>query len=261
VHKIFSWKTLRVIVLLIILLIVYQQTALQKRLTQSWNVTLEVTIYPINADGSNSSEEYLNNLEEKSFDNMSKFLSQQSQVYDLWTDEPVNFSLDKSVFDLPPEKPDGSSILENISWSLKFRNWSRKHKKNGEKLTQVRIYLLLHDPKTNPQLPHSAGLQKGLIGVVYAYADKQYANPNNIITVHELLHTLGATDKYDLASGEPIFPYGYANPNQMPLLPQSKTEIMGGRRAISKSHSEMPISFSKVLIGTKTASEIGWIKE
>jgi len=259
VHKIFSWKTLRVIVLLIILLIVYQQTALQKRLTQSWNVTLEVTIYPINADGSKSSEEYLNNLEEKSFDNMSKFLSQQSQVYDLWTDEPVNFSLDKSVFDLPPEKPDGSSILENISWSLKFRNWSRKHKKNGEKLTQVRIYLLLHDPKTNPQLPHSAGLQKGLIGVVYAYADKQYAKQNDIVTVHELLHTLGATDKYDLTTGQPIFPIGYANPKKSPLHPQSRTEIMGGQRPISNSVSEMPNSFAKIIIGKSTAEEIGWL--
>ena len=259
-NKIFSWKTLRIIILLIILLGVYQQTTLQKRLTQSWNTPLEVIIFPINADGSKASEKYLQSLNEKNLVDMQKFMSQQSQVYELWTDNPIIFHLDKNITELPPARPDGSSVFQNIIWSLKFRNWSRKHKKKTAKISQIKIYLLLHNPEMHPRLPHSAGLQKGLIGVVYAYADKQYATQNNIITVHELLHTLGATDKYDLATGEPIFPDGYAHPDKSPLLPQNKTELMGGRRAISARSSEMPSSFSKVLIGKKTASEIGWTK-
>lgn len=258
---IFSWKGLRVAILLIILAIVYQQTTLQKRLTQSWNTPLEVMIFPINADGSTASETYLQSLDTEKLTDMQKFMSKQSQVHGLWTDKPVNFHLDKSVIDLPPTRPDGSSLFQNIAWSLKFRNWSRKHKKKQAKISQIKIYFLLHDPATHPRLPHSAGLQKGLIGVVYAYADKQYAIQNNIITVHELLHTLGATDKYNLATGEPIFPDGYANPVKTPLLPQRNTEIMGGRRAISATKSEMPRSFSKVVIGKKTATEIGWLKE
>lgn len=259
--KLFSWKTLRIIILLIILLIVYQQTTLQKRLTQSWNSPLDVIIFPINADDSKASAIYSNNLENKNLDDMRKFMSKQSQVHGLWTDNPVNFKFDKTVTDLPPARPDGSSVFQNIIWSLKFRNWSRKHKKKNSKISQIKIYLLLHDPKTHAQLPHSAGLQKGLIGVVYAYADKQYTNQNNIITVHELLHTLGASDKYDLATGEPVFPDGYANALKKPLLPQAKTELMGGRRPITKTTSEMPLSFSKVVIGKKTATEIGWLKE
>jgi len=240
---IFSWKGLRVAILLILLAIVYQQSSLQKRLTQSWNTPLEVSIYPINADGSEASQHYLEKLDYKNLEQMKNFLSQQSQIHGLWTDNPVNF------------------MFRNISWSLKFRNWSRKHKKKGSKLSHIKIYLLLHDPATHQQLPHSAGLQKGLIGVVYAFANIQYTTQNNIITVHELLHTLGATDKYSLATGEPIFPNGYAEPEKSPLFPQLKTELMGGRRPITQLTSEMPTSFSTVIIGEQTASEIGWIKK
>jgi len=259
--NLFSWKTLRIIILLLILIIVYQQTTLQKKLTQSWNVPLEVSLFPINADGSAASEKYLKSLSEKSLLSMNKFMSQQAKAYDLWTDKPVNFHLDKSVTTLPPKKSDNSSILQNIIWSLKFRLWSRKHKNNESHLAQIKIYILLHDPATHASLPHSAGLQKGLIGVVYAFSGREYNTQNNIITAHELLHTLGATDKYDLATGEPIFPDGYAEPDRKPLHPQRKTELMGGKRPLSSATSEMPRSFSKVIIGEKTATEIGWINQ
>ncbi len=260
-QNLFSWKTLRVIILLIIFLVIYQQTSLQKRLTQSWNTPLEVIIFPINADGSKASEKYIRNLEDRSLTDMNNFLSKQSQVHGLWTDNPVDFKLDKTVTDLPPIRPKQRSILKNIIWSLKFRSWSRQHKRKNSDIAEIKIYLLLHDPQTHPRLPHSAGLQKGLIGVVYAYAHSEYKTQNNIITVHELLHTLGATDKYDLATGEPLFPDGYADANKTPLFPQLNTELMGGRRAISETQSEMPRSFSNVVIGNKTAIEIGWIKE
>ena len=36
---------------------------------------------------------------------------------------------------------------------------------------------------------------------------------------------------------------------------------MAGRRALSASHSEMPNSFRKIVIGEKTAREIGWLSD
>ena len=35
-----------------------------------------------------------------------------------------------------------------------------------------------------------------------------------------LLHGFGATDKYDLATGQPLYPKGYAEPALKPLYPQ-----------------------------------------
>jgi len=76
--------------------------------------------------------------------------------------------------------------------------------------------------------------------------------------LHELLHTLGATDKYDLSNNQPLFPDGYAEPELTPLHPQLKAEIMGGRIPLSQLKAIIPSSLAKTVIGPKTANEIGW---
>lgn len=256
---IFSWKGFRILILLIILLIVWNRTQLQKTLTTNWNTKLDVVLFPINADGSAQADLHIESLTQKHMQSMQKFLSRQSQVHELWTDNPVEFRLDKSVADTPPLPPHAGSIIQNMLWSLKFRWWSNKHKSADDHLTQIRLYILFYDPQDYERLPHSAGMQKGLMGIVHAFADSNYNTQNNIITVHELLHTLGASDKYDLKTGLPIHPHGYAAPYKSPLHPQAKTEIMAGQRPISETKSEMPNSFSKIIIGNMTATEIGWV--
>jgi hypothetical protein len=81
---------------------------------------------------------------------------------------------------------------------------------------------------------------------------------NDVVIAHELLHTLGATDKYDLATGLPSHPAGYAEPERAPLHPQSHAELMGGRIPLSGSRAETPESLRRVVIGPATAREIGW---
>jgi hypothetical protein len=71
--------------------------------------------------------------------------------------------------------------------------------------------------------------------VVHAFASEKMAARNNVVIAHEMLHTLGASDKYDLSNGQPIFPDGYGDAQQQPLLPQQLAEIMGGRIAISET--------------------------
>jgi len=81
---------------------------------------------------------------------------------------------------------------------------------------------------------------------------------NNVVIAHEILHTLGATDKYDPVSLEPLFPAGYAEPHRQPLLPQSLTEIMAGRYVVSPGTFEMPDSLRDARVGSETAREIRW---
>jgi hypothetical protein len=82
---------------------------------------------------------------------------------------------------------------------------------------------------------------------------------NNVVLAHEILHTLGATDKYDLKTSSPLYPDGYADPEQEPLHPQEYAEIMGGRIAVSETEVAMPESLAYTVIGPKTAREIRWI--
>ena len=80
-----------------------------------------------------------------------------------------------------------------------------------------------------------------------------------MIIAHELLHTVGASDKYD-TSGEPIYPDGYAEPDLQPLYPQTHAELMGGRIPLSEYNSQMPNYLATVVVGESTAREINWIE-
>ena len=78
--------------------------------------------------------------------------------------------------------------------------------------------------------------------------------------MHELLHTLGASDKYDLRSGRPLVPDGLGDPLQDPVYPQTQGEIMAGRIAVSANRAELPGALTDMVIGAATAREIGWTR-
>ena len=124
----------------------------------------------------------------------------------------------------------------------------------------MRLFVVYHDPAVSPRLPHSTGLQKGLIGVVNAFADSDLEGSNNVVIAHELLHTLGATDKYDPNGNRPLFPDGYADPEARPRVPQRRAEIMAGRIPISETEAEIPADMTQVVIGAQTAREINWAR-
>ena len=96
------------------------------------------------------------------------------------------------------------------------------------------------------------------MGVVYAYAADEMDDENDIVIAHEVMHTLGATDKYDMATGLPVFPDGYGDPLAEPRYPQAVAEIMAGRTALSPTDAEMPRSLDEVVVGPETAVEVNW---
>jgi hypothetical protein len=107
---------------------------------------------------------------------------------------------------------------------------------------------------------HSLGLKEGLIGIVHAFATRPMTPTNSVVIAHELLHTLGATDKYDPASGRPRHPEGYAEPEREPRHPQTAAELMAGRIPLSPGRAEIPESLDQVVVGRVTAREIGWLR-
>jgi hypothetical protein len=145
-------------------------------------------------------------------------------------------------------------------WSLKLRYWAYTHDDYDGPSPDVRMYVVYHDPQESSRLQHSLGIQKGLIGVVNAFASRNMTQSNNVVIAHEFLHTVGASDKYDPANNRPLYPQGYAEPGRQPLYPQRRAEIMGGRIPLSQSRSVMPESLSQAAIGEQTALEIRWIR-
>jgi len=254
------FKQVRILFALIILLFVSASAYLTKERVTSWNKPLYVYIYPINGDGSQSTQSYIDGLSDNRFTAISRYMSQQAAKYINVITEPFIISISPQVKSKPPLPPIGGNIPQVMWWSMKLRFWTWTHNTDPRPAPDIQMFVVYYDPNNVEHVPHSIGLAKGLIGVVHAFSSHQYNQSNNIVIAHELLHTVGATDKYDLQTNQPIYPEGYANPQQRPLYPQHRAELMGGRIPTSKTQSTMPRNFNQTVIGPITALEIRWDK-
>jgi hypothetical protein len=95
------------------------------------------------------------------------------------------------------------------------------------------------------------------VGLVEVELDATMVDFALFVAAHELLHTLGATDRYDDA-GEPLVPEGLADPDLEPRYPQHATEVMARHRAVAPGRSKPPESLDELVVGDTTAREIGW---
>ncbi len=254
-----SFKQIRIIILLVILFFVGMNAWLTKLRTTDWDTSLWVAVYPINADGSQAASDYINTLEVNRFEPIESFMDQEAKRYSVPLKNPVTIKLAPEIKDMPPKSPLDGSILNVMWWSLKMRYWAYRVDTFDGPTPNIRLYLVYHNPETHKVLDHSLGLQKGLIGVVNVFADKRSEASNNVVITHEILHTIGASDKYDLRSVQPLYPDGFAEPNLEPLYPQSLAEIMGGRIALSEIKSEIPEGLEQTIIGLRTGQEINWM--
>src|SRR5215469_14984770 len=209
--------------------------------------------------GSATTQEYVATLTPKDFTAIEAFFAREGQRYGLKLEQPVHVELYPADSKLPPSLDPSAGPLGIAWWSLKLRYFAAQATPvPGRAPPRIRLFLLYHDPATLNPVPDSHGLQKGLVGVVHLFAESAMAGRNDIVIAHELLHTVGASDKYDLGSGAPRFPIGYADRDQQPLYPQERAEIMAGRRAVSAYEWDMPRTLASVVIGPETALEIRW---
>ncbi len=254
------FKTLRVAILLVILLVVALTTWQDRYRSTRWREPLFVAIYPVAADDSTVTRSYIDSLTGEQFKDIDLFFAREAEHYRLRTDEPIRSRLKPEIKELPPQRAPQAGILGTALWSLKLRFWAWNISRHANEPADVRIFVLYHDPELTPTVPHSLGLTKGLIGVVYAFAAPAMGGANNVVIAHELLHTVGATDKYDLANDAPRFPDGFGDPRQVPLYPQRAAEIMAGRRMLAPNRWQQPSSLDEVVVGTATALEIRWAR-
>ncbi len=249
------WKKIRILILLLILFVVAINAYRDQN--QDWTKPIIVLLHPINADGSATTQQYIQQLSAQDWNGAQKYLEQAAQQY---RGQPTYFyfNLGRELKQLPPKVPDHAALLDAMLWSLKFRYYAWKQHQRADVSASVTLYLNYYDPEQIKILKHSTALEKGRIGSVNLFASQKNAERNQVVLVHELLHAFGASDKYELGSGQPVYPVGYAFPNQQPLFPQAKAELMAGYIPTSPSRSQMPESLDETLIGDLTAVEMGW---
>ena len=250
------WRIVRVTLLLAALVLVGSAAWFDRARASSWSDTLWIGVFPVDADGREATRRYLAGLQAADFGEIEAFFRREARAHGVALERPVHVELYPPVADAPPRLASGSSALATLWWSLRLRWYSWRAARGT--LASVRMFVLYHDPDVTAAVPHSLGLQKGLVGVVYGYAAQDMHAQNEVVIAHEVLHTLGATDKYDPATLAPLYPQGYGEPQREPRHPQRLAEIMAGRIALSPTDASMPESLAETVVGPETAAEIHW---
>ena len=252
------FKQARILVLLVVLLMVSLITWQDRYRSTRWREPLFVAVYPIAADDSPVTRAYLGTLDAEGFKSIDEFFMREARRYHLHIEEPVKTRLRGELKERPPQRRPDGGMLATALWSLQLRYWAWRVGGNAREPEDIRMFVLFHDPALTPVVPHSLGLTKGLIGVVYAFASPAMSGTNDVVIAHELLHTLGASDKYNPANDAPRFPDGYGDPQQIPMYPQLTAEVMAGRRMLSATQWEQAQGLDETVIGPSTALEIRW---
>jgi hypothetical protein len=253
------WKSIRIGILLMVLAVVASNAWIEQRRVVTWRDSLYVGIFPVAADEQPATRAYVGSLRREAFQALEPFFSREARRYGLPLERPFRIELYPPPAAAPPPAPTEARALATLWWSLRMRWYAwRSGSVAGRPAPHVRLFVLFHDPAWSPALPHSAGLRKGQIGLVHAFASEAMSGANSIVIAHEVLHTVGATDKYDAVTNAPLYPQGFADPERRPRYPQQRAEIMAGRRALSEGELEMPDALDDCVIGAATAAEIGW---
>ena len=252
---------MRQLILLTVLVIVAGGSYLSKVRSTSWEEPLWVTLYPLAADSQPVTRDYIDTLTTQQFVDIERFMERETGRYGVNINRPIRIDIGLPVTGQPPVPPVSRNPISIALWSIRLRWWAWQATRTQPGATpDIRLFLVYHDPKIRSEVPHSLGMQKGMLGVVHAFADRHMQKRNNVVIAHEMLHTLGATDKYAFDSNLPLYPVGYAEPNNAKRYPQRYAEIMGGRIPLSANEAVMPDNLGQVRIGGYTAVELRWIE-
>ncbi len=249
----------RYLVLLLILLGLSIHNLYKYSHVRSWNETLSVVVYPSNGDGLASTEAYIRSLSRRNLAEIARFINSEALRYGVKDVQAVEVQLSLEDIGSPPRLPRSRNVFSNIFWSLYFRGWAAvKLYSSATSVPDIALFVVFFDPGNTERLDHSIGLAGSMIASINAYADREYQGSNNVVITHELLHTLGAADKYDAETNLPMFPQGFADPEKSPLYPQMQAEIMGGRIPVGPYKAIMPTNLQQIVVGRSTALEMGW---
>ena len=254
------FKRIRIAILLYIIAFTALGNFLAAARSTDWDETLWVDVYPINADGSPHTQAYIENLGTTDFERIEKYFSTEARRYGVSIEQPFRVELGPQLERDIPELASTPSILNTLIWSLRMC-WfaARVDPGSSRPSPDIKLFALYYEKSEALVLDRSATLKRSLIAAAKLFAGNSSQDANQIVMVHELLHTLGATDKYDLGSNLPIYPEGYAIPELNPRHRQQVAELMAGRTPLDERRIEMPNGLQRTLVGPVTAAKIGWL--
>ncbi len=157
----------------------------------------------------------------------------------------------------PPVVGTGEGLAARAEdwWAL--RKWRRPVDAavGGTDRFDLVVYVVVHAAsRGDARLAEGFGARGGEVGLVETTIDDRSVDFALVAVGHELLHLLGATDKYDAAG------HAAAGGLVEPALglPQRLAEIMVGEIPLAPGSGRVAARLEEVGVGPVTAAEIGW---
>lgn len=177
---------------------------------------------------------------------------------------PFQFVLtEERVSAYPPFPHPGAGVLESIeeSWSLWRYLRSVDHVAADTVAgADIRVYVLTQRRRGDePAFVEGVGTRNGSFGLVRAILTQGMAAQAAVAIAHEAFHCLGASDKYG-PMGHALLPGGLVDPEAVPLLPQTRGEVMVGEVPLGEQTGRLIEDVSEVGVGPTTAREVGWAR-
>jgi hypothetical protein len=161
----------------------------------------------------------------------------------------------------PPEPTGDSSLFESLRLSLALGAFARR----ADRAAGVdagnwdgKVYVLLSAPwSARRALVEGLGEDGGRIAVTSLELSEDSVDFGLFVVAHELLHLLGAEDRYG-PDGLTLLPEGLGAPQQEPRFPQRKAEVMARGLVLEPGVERPPGQLDELSVGPLTAAEIGW---
>lgn len=161
----------------------------------------------------------------------------------------------------PPPEPQGDGVVALLRSTWDRSRWvDAVDRAAGLKASayDARIYLVVRAPQqATARFVEGASEQGGGVGTIEVELDDTMVDHALFVAVHELMHTLGALDKYD-ETGRVLVPRGLAEPDAVPQVPQAFVEVMARTRPAEGGVEKAPERIEELRVNAFTAAEIGW---
>jgi hypothetical protein len=235
-----------------------------RRARKDWNRTLDVAVVVVHVEGTAQVDpEATRALGERAMV-LEDRLRAESERYHASAPSPFRIRVHGPVeVASAPPTPASDSPVDLAKQAALLGSWLRDVDPKAGIVPEhwdTRIYVTARRPASKVRsFVEGQSERDGRIGVVDVELDPSMVDVTLFVVAHELMHTLGATDKYD-ALGRSLVPDGLAEPSRSPLYPQRFAEIMAQNRPVSPTSETIPESLDELAVGAVTAKEIGWLR-
>jgi hypothetical protein len=231
-----------------------------RRARKEWKRTLEIGVVIVQVD--HLDEEAVSRVRDR-LPALEARLAAEMNRYRPGAPRPFHFILLGPVAGVEPPIAPGESFFEVARHTYDLWQYRRDLDARAHVITGAfdsRIYLAAKGPVSERrQTIEGESEENGRIGTVTVELNGEMADLALAVVTHEVLHTLGASDKYDV-DGHALVPLGFAEPDRVPRYPQRFVEVMARGRPVAPGVEKPPASLDEIAIGKVTATEIGWIE-